>query len=337
MKYLVYTDLQAEDGSQRTFNTGEPLQLWRVRRFWDQMKTVFHEHRCVGLLDLGDTLDNRSHISLPVVNAMMEGMAPFRNYSNFKLIGNHEQWIKNTKVHAGPFFSNHFTIIDSFATHELSGRECLFVSFPAAGDEETTAAYMDDAPNKASTVLFAHIHVEGAVGPSGVLPGGIPKDALKGFRSGLLGHIHKHQPVVELISYLGSPFQQDFGESNSPKYVAVFNSKDGSFKRIQLEGFPVYRQVSLKEWESSFNTASEDRYKVNLQSPEEAARFFAHPFAYRAVPVALYSSETQEGVAQPDAKLIDFEREYVRRTKFDYISPDLTEDDMLDLGKSLCS
>lgn len=337
MRYLVYSDLQADDGQTYRFNSPERLQLWRVREFYKRLHLLFKQHECDAVIDLGDTTDNRSHISIPVIEAISEGIAPYRGLDNLKLIGNHEQWLKSGHVHVGGLFNQAFRIIPSIEKLEVEGKTLLFASYPPEGESEM----IDVLDSSKADMIFGHFQIAGAKGSSGLLPGGVPAACLSGFKIGLYGHIHGFQEVIPNHFYLGSPFEQDFGEANSNKYVALVDvvaDRPVAITWLPIDGFPKHHVVTLLNWLKSVSDSSEDRYRVTLRSPEEAAKFYAHPLAYRAETSFLYEEVTRGNTSEgnlAEAEPEDFERIYVKSVPFDHISKKLTVEGMLKLGRDI--
>lgn len=65
MKLLCFADLQITDGHEKCHNQpGRSLQLWRAEKFFQDLHAIYTEHECDGLVDLGDTTDDRSRKSV---------------------------------------------------------------------------------------------------------------------------------------------------------------------------------------------------------------------------------------------------------------------------------
>ena len=68
-------------------------------------------------------------------------------------------------------------------------------------------------------ILFGHFPVAGSYDNTGTrkLPIGVRRSFLTGATMGLLGHVHRGQVLLPNVHYVGSPFQQDFGEAGDTK------------------------------------------------------------------------------------------------------------------------
>ena len=296
MRFLLFSDLQAELGSERLFSNPQiTLQEWRVRKFFKRLSKIYKDYKCDGVIDLGDTTDNRSSIAVPIIEAVGEGIARFPNTTNnFKLIGNHEQYVKSTDVHAGRLFQSNFIIIPSIDTVTFKDFVLVFCSFPSDYDTAYHECRRVIASQNKPVYFFGHFEVRGAQMGSGISLVGMPADVCEGAKLSFLGHIHKPQEVADNVFYIGSPFQQNFGESGEDKRVGVLDTVKGKVEWIPISGFPIYKKLTINEWEANVTAESEDRIKVILTSPDEAERFYGHELAYRAIPDYQYAASTPE-------------------------------------------
>lgn len=277
MKLLVFADLQATNGHERCRSQPNvSLQQWRVTKFFTDALAIYNEHECDGVIDLGDTTDDRSSIPVPTLDALMAGIEQFPDSPwNIKIVGNHEQYIRDGRVNTGRLFRHKFNVVDTMKVFKYDTRRLVFASF---GTEleitdylmKTADRYQDNA-----LVLFGHFQVQGCLMNSGIAPNGVPLAALKQFQLGLLGHVHKPQDVTDRIHYVGSPFQQNYGEAGESKRVGILDLDQLTLTWVKLEGYPRYRVIEWSEWES-VDFTSEDRVKVILRNQEDVAAFYAH-------------------------------------------------------------
>jgi hypothetical protein len=302
MKLLLYADLQATDGSETCYHDPSTrLQDWRVRRFFEVITEIYAAHGCGGLIDLGDTTDDRSAIPVPTIDTLMCGLSNFGGW-NVKLIGNHEQYTRDARVHVGKLFEHHFTVVDEVQAVQSPDSDAVFVFASYPGNYSALAQKIADVAHpyrRQPLVLFGHFQVVGCRLNSGLSLDGLPKESLLPFTAGFLGHVHKPQEVAKNIHYVGSPFQQNFGESGEAKRVAIFDTETLHTEWVSLEsyGFPVYKTVSAEEFVECVEDASEDRYKVVLSSQADTEALFAHPLCSRAESEYSYTTTNAEAVA----------------------------------------
>jgi DNA repair exonuclease SbcCD nuclease subunit len=85
---------------------------------------------------------------------------------------------------------------------------------------------------------------------SGTVVEGVPRDALRHFSAGFLGHIHKPQTVVKNVYYVGSPFQQHWGEAGENKRLAIFDTDTHAVTWVPMDtyGFPYYYTVTTDDF-----------------------------------------------------------------------------------------
>jgi len=341
MKALIYTDLQATDGHEMSFlDANVPLQLMRVRKFYRDLHAVFEEHRCDCLWDLGDTTDDRSSLPVPAIDAVMEGLEPFPTHDlNIKLIGNHEQYLRDTTVHVGRMFRKTFRIVDRTDLIEFDDLYIACAAFPSTDGVLTDwLKHTGHKVHGRDSVLLGHFQVVGSLLNSGQAVTGIPAAALKPFSVTFLGHIHKPQKVGKSGFYVGSPFQQDFGERDEDKRVAVFDLDTFDITWVPLPGYPRYRVVDFDTWRKEASDKSEDRFQVLLANSDEAEAFYAHPLMGRAEPVYSFELPTEVAKAADAQKL--WSREDVMRRYTERVPPgtrniEIEPEELVELGLEL--
>lgn len=282
MRVLIYSDLQATDGHEHCFNNPtESLQLWRVSRFFDELVRIYKLHNCQALFDLGDTTDDRTAIPVSVIDLLCDRLSFFTGEWNLKLVGNHEQLLRDTKVHAGKMLRQFFHVVDTVKAMKFGKVNILCVSYH--DDIQKILDFLRRQPKLEKTILIGHFQVAGCQLSGGMAVTGVPQEALKHFTINLLGHIHKPQQLGSNIHYIGSPFQQNWGEAQEDKRVAILDITDqkAALEFVPLEGFPRYRTVGYQEFLDQVKENSEDRYKVVLNSLEETEKLYAHPLCNR--------------------------------------------------------
>jgi DNA repair exonuclease SbcCD nuclease subunit len=292
MRLLIFADLQAHDGDERCFNLpATSLQLYRVRRFFADLSRIYEEQQCDGLIDLGDTTDDRSAIPVPVIHEVMRGIEPFTSSQFvYKLIGNHEQYLRDTSIDSGQMYRHVFAVVNQHHVIEEDDRVYVFASYPENHEELTK--WLDQVGRKyrgKKTVLFGHFQAVGAMMNSGEALLGVPRDVLERFSLVLLGHIHLPQTIGSKIHYVGSPFQQNWGESNQGKRVGILDTDTLTLEWVPLEGYPTYRTATLQEFLKLYDPVSEDRWKVVLKTHAESESFFTLPHSNRAEAVYGYT------------------------------------------------
>jgi hypothetical protein len=307
MRALVYADLQATDGHEHLYsNPTQSLQIWRVNQFYQSLLDIYKKFNCTALWDLGDTTDDRTAIPVPAIDALCANLAQFPwNDFNVKLVGNHEQYLRNTQVTVGQLFQPYFRVVSqpwSFMVNDHVQVVCA----PYPADEIELATWLEKERAESQgikSILLGHFQISGCWGPSGQLLAGLTIEKLAWFKLGLLGHIHRPQQIGN-CHYVGSPFQQDWGEAGEEKRVGIVDiSPEGEIdlQWVDIAGFPEYREVKLHEFNDLCTEGCEDRFRVVLKSPEEAAQFYAHKFSHRAEPQ--YDFDVSAALAESRAEV----------------------------------
>lgn len=338
MKVLVFSDLQATEGHERCrSNPAVPLQRWRVEKFFNDLLAIYEEKGCEALWDLGDLLDDRSSVPVPTIETVLAGLSKFpKSPYNFKLIGNHEQYVRTTTVHAGRMFDPFFKVVSGRQVESIDlgpwSRTVAMCAFP---EDDSAAAEWVASHARRDGILIGHFQVSGCRMGSGQALNGIPVSAVDRYGLALFGHVHLRQKVGQNAFYVGSPFQQDFGEADTAKYVAVVDLSTLEVEWVETSGFPSYKTVNLDGW---MDRGPEDRCKVVLQSPAEAAEFYACPDCGEAEPVYSYelaARAVESGQGSSVTSINDLMKDYVQERPPAELGVDLGSEEMLDFGRHI--
>lgn len=315
MRALIFADLQADEGAQRLRQQPAlPLQRWRVQQFYRWASALVHRKNLNAVWDLGDTTHDRSAVAHPTVQAvtlgcaeLTAGLAPLFNY---KLLGNHEQHLKNGQTHVGGLFQPYFHVIPDRAVFTLPAERLHVVcaSYPADPVElshwlKETLSSLRARDSTMRILVLGHFTVQGAQMGTGVAAHGVPREALHEADCILLGHVHRRQALPGGLRgwYVGSPFQQDFGEAHDPaKCVALLDTETLTVEWVPTL-FPVYRTVGVAEVESA--SRSNDVLRVLVRSTAEAQKLYASACAGTVEPIYAFTGE--EGPS-PAAGALDF-------------------------------
>lgn len=337
MKLLAYADIQATDGDELCFTQpNTTLQHYRVAKLFKDIARIYDEHDCEGVIDLGDTTDDRSSIPLTTLEVLGAGIAELPDGEHWKLTGNHEQYLRDTSISNRRLFEHRFNVVDGTHIQPMSGWTAFFAAYPA--DHARLAEWLmrESRAHPGPKILFGHFQVEGAYFQTGRAIGGIPAQALKNFDLVLLGHIHLPQAVSAKIHYVGSPFQQDWGEIGQAKRVGVVNTKTMMVEWITLEGYPEYRQVTMAEFEKLAEEESEHRYRVTLNSHEESERFFRHPNFNRAVAQYNYDETPAQAVDEnADWSFTGILRRYLKSVPPAKVGIEISDEEMLEVSDQI--
>jgi len=102
---------------------------------------------------------------------------------------------------------------------------------------------------------------------------GIHPEELKDYKLIISGHYHKYQQKNN-ITYLGTPFSHNFGESNQDKYLGIFNDEDTSFSTISTD-FPKHRTIELDLSNNhEFDINNVDHFRLIIKGNREQIETF---------------------------------------------------------------
>lgn len=344
-KILVYSDVQATEGHERTFfDASLPLQRWRVARFFSQLHELYKQERCAGLWDLGDLTDDRTSLPIPTIDTVSRALTPFKEGLNLKLVGNHEQFLRNTSVHVGRLFDPFFTVVDTFEhlTEVVDGVDVIACAFYERLDElsdKIMAAIRISRAAGRRVIFVGHLMMAGSRMESGVSTDGLPASCLAQVDLALLGHVHAAQSLAEKIFYVGSPFQQDFAEEGQRKRVGVITLETAEIRWVDTAdfGLPTYHTIELAQL-GELKLDSEDRARVILRSRADALRFMADPRSARVGSLIRLDDQVAvnaTGLASQASSNHELLAAYVRLVKPAEHGIELTEAEIVELGTGL--
>jgi len=341
LRALVFADLQATDGHERCFNAAnDSLQLARVRRFFAEIWRIFQEQKCDCLWDLGDTTDDRSDIPLPAIDAVLAGLSPFPKHDmNTKLVGNHDQFIRDGSIHNGRMFEHKFSVVNTTDVFEFDDTLIACASYPAS--EPALADWLKHIAfqyrNYEKKILLGHWQVAGCTLDGGKAATGIDPMLLRPFSVCLLGHVHKPQSNHN-FHYVGSPFQQNFGERDQAKAVGIIDLETLQITWIPMIGFPEYRVMDFPQWVETVKREEEHRYQVYLLNSDQAKAYYAHPLMSYAEPIYNYqlSGEAQKQSSQRRSLTkADVMQRWVENSPPSSRGIQMPLEDVMDLGNAI--
>lgn len=298
MNVLVYADLHVAEGHEKCRSDPDiPLQRYRVDMFFDRIYRVIREYNCNSIWDLGDTTDDRTSLPIPTICSLVEGLSKLRcGALNIKLVGNHEQYHKNSDVNLGCLYKDKFEVVSNIEAYEIQDDNVVVLAIPYQADASAKSKLYEDYINEIKSsgkkvVVLGHCDVIGARYRGSPVMSGVKPESLARADVVLLGHIHKPQDMGN-IHYIGSPFQQNFGEMAENKRVLVFNTLTLECTWIKMDGFPTYNMIEYREFDQlTRDTMAENRYQVVLRSADESSRFYSNPLSGYCIPVYDYGSD----------------------------------------------
>jgi hypothetical protein len=209
----------------------------------EQIGTLFDILEGIGnpVIILGDLFDTKEIIRGKIFNYVCQRLSS----SKLKfviLVGNHDWFNLDCADHslkALKLFDN-VTVVDQ----PLKMGKVGFLPY-----YEDLARFKKDAKALGVKRLFIHQGVVGFDYGNGLLADGsghgeIEAEALSGFETVISGHFHKYATKGNL-TFLGTPFSKDFGETDQVKYIGIFDDQTGVLELVKTP-FPRHQTFDVR-------------------------------------------------------------------------------------------
>jgi predicted phosphodiesterase len=192
------------------------------------------KHKVDYLIILGDLTEAKDYHPAPLVNAVVDIIYEFSQSCEVLVLrGNHDY----TRIDF-PFFRFLRRLkcvrwINSVSRIDLGKADCLFL--PHTRDYQKDWAKLPHLEE--IQFVFAHNTFEGSVTEHGKKLSGIPVEFFDDDVPVISGDIHTPQTVGP-VTYVGSPYTVDFGDSFEPRALLInwFDHRDFMIRGIPLQG-----------------------------------------------------------------------------------------------------
>jgi DNA repair exonuclease SbcCD nuclease subunit len=316
-KFILFSDFHLHNHSNDWRHVDDALKVMD----WILEESI--TRNITNIFFLGDFFHVRGYMYPTIVAKAYHMLNKYKAAGRevFMLVGNHDMPQKYTTRHnALTAFSGVANIIETPMAYE--GENWNFYWLPYIENQVKVAWAIDQiaeevAPDKKSCLL-AHLDMQGAKYHSHVeaTHGISSKIVSSRFDMVLSGHYHTHQKIDHNIWYIGSPYQQSFGETGEKKGFMVFN--DGDLEFVENTFSPKYMYINSSQVNDSLTNnyvsiAVEDSNHI-MEVREKAASF--NP---RHVTVKVDRTQTEENMQlvtiKQDAKDVGaLLREWITKT-----------------------
>jgi DNA repair exonuclease SbcCD nuclease subunit len=252
-KFIFWSDLHIHDhgkDSRRIEDALKVLSWIKAEAIARGIKKIFF---------LGDWFHSRSYLYPEVVAKTYEVLLDFKasGIDMTLLVGNHDMPYRDTtKENSLTAFKSIVDVVDEPAIYE--GKNFDFYLMPYVenpqkllwGIDKMLSGQEDSrntSPCTKPRVLLAHLDINSALQSSRMAcTQGIDPDLLtQKFDMIVTGHYHINQTLRDKIYYIGSPYQQEFGESGQKKGFYVFD--DGELTYVENTFSPEYVYIQPKD------------------------------------------------------------------------------------------
>jgi DNA repair exonuclease SbcCD nuclease subunit len=194
----------------------------------------------------GDIFHNRSYISVETLAASKQFFEIFKDFNIYVSTGNHDCFKKdNSDVNSISIFNNwhNIHVVDEkpILLETVNSKKISLVPWGAT---------LNQVPK--SDIMFGHFEISSFYMNSYKLcEHGISyKDLFTKASMILSGHFHKrdHRTYDKgQIVYLGSPYQQNFGDSKDDRGIYILDTDNNTFQFIENDISPKYLKITFGE------------------------------------------------------------------------------------------
>lgn len=237
-KFAIFTDLHL--GVHQNSSTWHNIALKWADWFIEELDGK-------GITDiffLGDFFHSRSEISVNTIHTSSELLKKFTKFNLHMLVGNHDSYYKQkSDIHSLSIFNGYpnIKVYDKVTSINLFNRTVTICPWGFEYNDITK-----------SDILLGHFEIETFKMNAHKLceVGSKPKDLLKKSNLIFSGHFHLNEEREYdegKIVYVGSPFQLDFGERDTPKgyYIIDFNDLSYSFHCNNVT--PIHKKIKVSD------------------------------------------------------------------------------------------
>lgn len=190
---------------------------------------------------LGDMLDTKDVIRGACLNAWLDYFKASHLW-HYVLVGNHDLLNLHTKDHALRVLGElpNVVIVDELKRFDAWGDSHEIWMTPYV--HEMSADYLKPVPNNAT--LFGHFELKDFdFGNGRICDSGMTFADFDRFKRVITGHFHKYQERGR-VTYLGTPFSLNFGETDQTKYLGVYDLETNVLDLLETQ-FPRHRTYEI--------------------------------------------------------------------------------------------
>lgn len=227
---------------------GQDSLTWHtnILNFAKWAAEIYNQNGINEILIPGDIFHNRNEISVNTLSTAKQFFDIFKDFHIYISTGNHDCYYKDrSDVNSVSLFDgwNNITVIDKMPhIFEVARSTKTLAMVPWGTDIKNIPGDMD--------YCVGHFEIKSfKMNNHSVCDHGMTSDELlKKSKYIITGHFHKKTHRIYEngeILYLGSPYQQNFGDVEEERGIYIFNLEEGTFKFIENKISPKHIKLSL--------------------------------------------------------------------------------------------
>lgn len=216
--------------------------LWHdvVLKLFKEIADYCDRHNITKIIHLGDFFANRRVLNVKTLDYAHKIASIINGFDTWIVRGNHDQYFKNEPYpHSLIVFRKYknIHIVDEPYAIDIGGR---FIGLVPWNEE---FKHLD------CTVLMGHFDINGFKMNDGFIQrrGRWNKSDFNGFEQVISGHFHTPTHDIDDINYLGSPYQQNFGDAGSERGFYIWYPDSKNFDFIEFTGAPKYVIIDTED------------------------------------------------------------------------------------------
>lgn len=236
MKTLIFGDLH--------FNPKNEISMLRGLNFLDYVKKYCLENNIKNVVNLGDTLHHNNVKGSGFVRVFSKFLELKESGINiYTILGNHDIHNIDNSDTLPSTFRSFSTFIQKEDNIQIGNLECDFLSY---------TENVEDLPNK-GRILFTHLGVKGFMFSGSKMDekSNFEYDDFDQYDLVISGHLHTYQEKGNML-FIGSPFQQDFGDVGKKSYFAILHD-NGSVEKVLYDEGPEYMVINAEDFNDGYD------------------------------------------------------------------------------------
>jgi DNA repair exonuclease SbcCD nuclease subunit len=232
MAFILLADLHLG------LNKDNPIFHDVALNLFNEIGDVCTRENITQIIHFGDLFHNRKYITQKTLDVAREIFEKNSHLDFYLIRGNHDSFFKDL-----PFpnwltnFKKYYNVIVIEDNYKILNNICMV----------PWAYSLDNLPkNRDKLYLFGHFEINGFCMNDGVecRKGHYSSSDFKDFKHVFSGHFH-FPSSKENITYLGSPYQQNFGDCGNARGYYIFN--DGYLNFIEFESAPKFYKIHTED------------------------------------------------------------------------------------------